>query len=273
MTEYRSIDSLDGTAISYAHRGAGPGLVIVPGNNRMAHNYDRLAGELADRFAVSVIDRRGRGASGPQGPDYTLEREIEDLRAVQQAEDAHLVFGHSYGGLVALQSARADRSLDRLVVYEPAVSLNGSFDLSFLPGFERLLAAGRRTRAMALFLHRTRLTPLPGSTPRVVFLALAALLVGGRSGVEMRDLMPTTPPELTEVARYDSDGATYAEVMARTLLLGGTRTPAYLLGVLEPLSRVIPRARVELLDGADHNAPDESAPRAVAEHLGAFLAG
>jgi pimeloyl-ACP methyl ester carboxylesterase len=272
MTEYRSIVSLDGTAISYAHRGAGPGLVIVPGNNRMAHNYDRLADELAERFAVSVIERRGRGASGPQGPSYALEREIEDLRAVQGAEDAHLVFGHSYGGLVALQSARTDRSLDRLAVYEPGVSLNGSFDLSFLPDFERLLAAGRRARAMALFLHRTRLTPLPDSTPRLVFLALAALMVNGKSGAEMRDLMPTTPAELTEVARYDSDGATYARVTAKTLLLGGTKTPTYLTGVLGPLSRIIPQSRVEMLDAADHNAPDESAPRAVAARLTAFLA-
>ncbi|GAA5206441.1 alpha/beta hydrolase [Microbacterium kyungheense] len=273
MTGTRSAVSLDGTSISYAHTGAGPGLVIVPGNNRVAHNYARLAGELADRFAVSVMERRGRGASGAQGRDYCLDREVEDVQAVQRAEQARLVLGHSYGGLIALQSARTDRSLDRVAVYEPAVSVNGSFDLSFLPDFERLLAAGRHARAMALFLQRTRLTPLPDATPRFVFQGLAALMVRGKSGTEMRDLMPTTPPELTEVLRYDSDGAGYAEVAAKTLLIGGTKTPAYLTDVLETLSHTIPHSHVEMLEGADHNAPDESAPQTVAKRLAAFLDG
>lgn len=64
MTEYHSVVSPNGTTISYSSQGAGPGLVVVPGNNRMAHNYDRLAGALAHHFRVSVIDRRGRGGSG-----------------------------------------------------------------------------------------------------------------------------------------------------------------------------------------------------------------
>jgi pimeloyl-ACP methyl ester carboxylesterase len=271
MKESRTVDSRDGTLIGYTRRGAGPGLVIVPGNNRMVHNYDRLAAALDAHFTVCIVERRGRGASGPQGPNYGIEREIEDLRAVQRAESAQFVFGHSYGGLIALQSARGDRSLRRLAVYEPGVSLNGSFDLSFLPEFERHFSAGRRARAMALFLQRTRLTPLPDSTPRFVFLALAALMLSGQGGAEMRQLMPTTPPELAEIERYDSDGTPYRELSAETLLLGGTSTPAYLTGVLEPLAQLIPHSRVEMLQGADHNAPDESSPAIVAERLIAFF--
>ena len=273
MTDYRSVVSRDGTEISYAHVGTGPGLVIVPGNNRMAHNYRRLVDELAHRFAVSVIDRRGRGASGPQGAAYGLDREIEDLRAVQRAEHAGLVFGHSYGGLIALQAARGDRGIQQLAVYEPGVSLNGSFDASFLPEFEDLLAANRHIAAMSLFLKRTRLTPFPASTPRFVFSALSALMVGGRNGAEMRSLMPTTPPEIREIMRFDSDGANYAEITADTLLLGGSKTPTYLTGVLDPLQRIIPTARVAMLHGADHNAPDESSPRVVAQRLETFFAG
>jgi pimeloyl-ACP methyl ester carboxylesterase len=273
MTEYRSVDSPDGTRIGYARHGAGPALVVVPGNNRMAHNYERLADALAGRYAVSVIERRGRGASGPPGGDYRLERAVEDLRAVPRAEGARLVFGHSYGGLIALQSARTDPSLDRLAAYEPAVSLDGSFDLSFIYDFERLLAAGRHAGAMALFLRRTGLTPFPAATPRFVYLALSALMVSGKHGAEMRNLMPLTPPELAEVVRHDSDGSDYAQVTATTLLLGGTRSPGYLTGVLDPLARIMPNASVGLLEGADHNAPDENSPLIVAEHLAAFFAG
>lgn len=87
----------------------------------------------------------------------------------------------------------------------------------------------------------------------------------------MRGLMPTTPAELTEVLRCDSDGLSYAEVTAKTLLIGGTKTPRYLTSVFDSLSRIIPRCQVEMLDGADHNAPDENAPQTVAERLAAFL--
>lgn len=53
--------------ISYRTTGTGPGLVIVPGALALATDFDRLAAALAARFTVHTIERRGRGASGPQG--------------------------------------------------------------------------------------------------------------------------------------------------------------------------------------------------------------
>ncbi|WP_348788759.1 alpha/beta hydrolase [Leifsonia sp. NPDC080035] len=269
MTTTGSVTSQDGTTIAYRTTGAGRALVVVPGNNRMAHDYDRLATALGDAFAVTVIERRGRGASGPQGADYALDREVEDLAAVAEAVGASDVFGHSYGGLVALVAARAGRIIHRLAVYEPGVSIDGSFDLSFRGRFRELLGRGKHVRAMALFLHRTRLLPF-GWTPYPVCWALSVLMVGRRG--EMRDLMPTTPAELDEVARADGDGMAYAAITADTLLVAGTRSPGYLTGVLEPLSRIIPRSHRVSLDGADHNAPDESAPERVAVELRRFFA-
>ena len=265
-----SAESRDGTTIAYLRQGEGPAIVVVPGNNRMAHNYERLASGLEDAYTVVTLERRGRGRSGPQGVDYALEREIDDLRAVADAESAEVVFGHSYGGLVALAAALDDRRFSRLAVYEPGVSLNGSLDLSFLPEFERLLSDGHHIRAMALFLRETRLVPI-GNAPGFVYLALSALMVGGRNGTEMRELMPTTPPELKQIARFDSDGARYATIESETLLLGGSKSPAVITGVLEPLSHLIRNSRVDMLEGADHNAPDESDPTRVASVLRDFF--
>ena len=81
--------STDGTAIAFQTRGRGPGLVIVPGNNRMAHNYDVLAELLSTAFTVHVMERRGRGASGPQGADYRLEKETADLELHPRLRRAH----------------------------------------------------------------------------------------------------------------------------------------------------------------------------------------
>jgi pimeloyl-ACP methyl ester carboxylesterase len=263
-TTTAAVTSADGTTIGYRRTGTGPALVVVPGNFRMAHHYDKLAQALGDTFTVCVIERRGRGGSGPQGPAYGIEREIEDLCAVATEVRATLVFGHSYGGLVALAAARAQRRFARIAVFEPAISIDGSFDLSFRHRFRDLVARGKNVRALALFFHRTRLIPLP-RTPYILCWALSWLIVG-RAG-ENRDLVPQTPAELDAVAEANGDGSSFASIQAETLLIRGTRSPTYLTGVLDELSQVIPGAHLMTLDGADHNAPDESGSERVAAEL------
>ncbi len=263
------VTSEDGTTITFLEYGAGPGLVIIPGNNRRAHHYAALAGLLADSYRVTVIDRRGRGQSGPQGPDYRIDREAEDVQAVMAARGATWLFGHSYGGLIGLHAALLQPPA-ALAVYDPGVSLDGSFPAGWLPRFTRLLDEGRHTAAMTTFLHETRLTPL-GNAPKLVFRALAFMLLRGSDGPDTRAMMPTTPGEVGEVVRLDSDGSRYAAITCPTLLLGGGAAPAYLRNVLPRLAQIIPDARYDIIDGLDHNAPDLNAPEAVAGRLAAFM--
>jgi pimeloyl-ACP methyl ester carboxylesterase len=261
-----SATSRDGTAISFRSIGDGPGLVIVPGNNRRAHHYDQLALILAERHSVHSIDRRGRGDCGPQGENYSAGCEAEDVAAVLEATDSDSVFGHSYGGLIGLRLA-LHRNLRHLAVFEPGVSINGGFDLSWLSEFDRLFYRGRRIAAMTLFLRRSRIVPI-GNAPAFVYRMLATLLLyGGRDGAETRALMPTTPRELHEIARLDSDGTEYATITAETLLLAGTRTNAYLTRTVVELREILPNASAEVLEGLDHNAPDLSAVETIGRRL------
>jgi hypothetical protein len=55
--------------------------------------------------------------------------------------------------------------------------------------------------------------------------------------------------------------------MARTLLLGGEKSPAYLTGVLPQLTSILPNADYAILPDLDHNAPDENAPDTVAQQI------
>ena len=116
---------------------------------------------------------------------------------------------------------------------------------------------------MATFLKRTRLTPL-GNAPMPVFRGLAYLMLHGADGAETRPMMPTTPAELAEIVRLDSDGGRYAAIDSPTLLLGGRKSPGYLTGVLPELVPVIPASRCRIRDGLDHNAPDLNAPAVIA---------
>jgi len=270
MPDSPAVTSRDGTTIGYTTTGTGPGVIIVPGNNRMAHNYARLAACLSGEFTVHTIERRGRGRSGPQGDNYSILTEVEDVRSVMAATGATNMLGHSYGGFIALQAARAEPLIRKLIAYEPSVSLNGSFDLSWLPEFEAAFHSGKNLKATVIFLRKAKLSVV-STWPTPVLYALAGLLLSGPSGREMLSLMPTTSAEIREVQRADTDGAEYRAISASTLLLGGEKGAAALLQILPELQKIIPRARVTLLPGLNHNGPDlgpvEAIATAVAAHL------
>ncbi len=253
----------DGAAIGVLSLGAGPGIVVVPGNNRRAHHYEGLARGLAGAHEVHVVERRGRGVSGAQGASYGVETEVDDVLAVMERTGARMVFGHSYGGLVALHVGLR-RPLDALVAYEPAVSIEGSFDASWLNTFTQQLDGGHPTAAMATFLKGTDLLPYKATS---LLWAIAFLMLHGSGGRETRDMMPTTPAEIGEIVRLDSDGSRYAGIASRALLLGGEKSPAYLTGILPRLAAIIPSAEYAVLPGLDHNAPDENAPDDVAQQI------
>jgi pimeloyl-ACP methyl ester carboxylesterase len=78
------VQSRDGTEIAYWTTGHGPPLVVVHGTPADHTRWWPLLPHLERHFTVHAIDRRGRGASG-DSPEYTLDREFEDVAAVVDA--------------------------------------------------------------------------------------------------------------------------------------------------------------------------------------------
>jgi pimeloyl-ACP methyl ester carboxylesterase len=264
-----TMTSADGTTIGVLSHGTGPGLVVIPGTTRRAHHYDDLARALGDRFTVHAIDRRGRGMSGPQGPGYSIEDEVEDALAVLDGTGSNLVLGHSYGGVIAMRLAMR-RPLASLVVYEPALSVNGSIDLSFLPTVVDLIARRRLGTAMGRWITGLGLQPF-GRAPQVLYTALGWLMLHTRDGADERATFRTAPAEAVQIQRLDSDGSEYAAITTPTLLLGGGSSPDYLRYALRELDRILPNGTLVLSPQLDHNAPDVNAPEIVAGLVRAFL--
>lgn len=86
-----------------------------------------------DHFRVIAYDRRGYQQSRQRGP-LSLDGHAEDLAAIVDSVGSDLptiVFGHSYGGVVAIRSLELGATFDGLVTYEPplprAVTRTGSF--------------------------------------------------------------------------------------------------------------------------------------------------
>ena len=55
----------DGVDLGWTSLGQGPGLVIVHGSMQSGRSQLELAQLLAPHFTVHLLDRRGRGRSGP----------------------------------------------------------------------------------------------------------------------------------------------------------------------------------------------------------------
>jgi pimeloyl-ACP methyl ester carboxylesterase len=264
--------SADGTPITYRSVGHGPAVLLVPGALALAADFDALARELADRFTVHTIERRGRGQSGPQGDDYSIERECDDVAALQAATGAALLFGHSFGGLVALEAARTSRAFEKIAVYEPGVSIDGSIDTSWAPTCQAQLDRGRDLAAFITFVRG--LNPeTSGKAPRWLLRLIPPIAIKKQERAQKYRLLPSTIREHAEAARLDNSYRRYGDITAEVLLMAGKDAAKTGAGrASQTLLPVLPNASVTNFPELDHFGPEKK-PEQVAEALSAFFTG
>ena len=263
--------SQDGAKISYLTMGSGPSVLVIPGALSMAADYAAFASALAEHFTVHIIERRGRGRSSPQGDDYSMIKEREDVLALQQKTGASLLVGHSFGGLVALEVARNNPSLTKLAVYEPGVSIDGSIPMDWMPGYEKKLAEKKYLDAFVEFSlgvgpERAR------NTPPWLMKLLLPLFLNSHERKLMLGLLPENLREHQEVARLDSSYENYREIAADVLLMyGGKSNTTWVDLSMERLAVVLPRSETKKFPKLDHFGIDKKAPREVAQAVTAYF--
>jgi pimeloyl-ACP methyl ester carboxylesterase len=267
----RTVRSTDGTTISYHTSGTGPGVLVVPGALSDAADYTALADALAAHFTVHTVQRRGRGGSGPQGHEYGIAAEYADLAAVRAATGARYVFGHSYGGLVALEAARRDPGIAKLALYEPGVSVQGLIPMGWIPQYRQFLAQGRPFDAFATFVIGAGPTAARRN-PRWLMSAVLRLVFRGERRAKIFQLLDANLHEHEEVGRLDDSYPNYREVSADVLLMAGGKSDLpWVAPAFDRLTEVLPSARVHTFPKLDHFGPDQKGPADVAEAVTAFL--
>ncbi|MFC4062627.1 alpha/beta fold hydrolase [Planomonospora corallina] len=263
--------SADGTAIGYLTTGTGPGLIVLGGALRTSEDYLPLATALTRSFTVHLVERRGRGVSGPLGPRYSLEREVEDLRAVQAETGARLAFGHSYGGLVVLEAARSPRAFDRVALYEPGVPVD-PVPTGWMAPYRERLAAGDPYGAFVHFIRGAG--GAPAFLARLPHWYLRSAMRIGFRGPAWRRMLPLLEANLAEheqIAAQQGRLAEFAAVTAPVLLLCGSRTPRGTRAEFGALRGTLPGAALETLDGLGHFGPEGRSAPVVAERVRDFL--
>jgi pimeloyl-ACP methyl ester carboxylesterase len=276
-----TVASRDGTRLAFRSVGEGPSIIVLHGAMETAQSHLDLATELAGRARIVLPDRRGRGASGPARPEDGIDRQIEDLQAVIAATGAQGLFGVSSGALVALEAARVLPDLDRVALFEPPLSIDGSLAMTWLDRFDAEIVSGRTSSALVTGMLAAEMGPqwmLRLPRPILELMTSAMLRMEDRgapaNGVSWRTLAPTLHVDGRILADMDGALARFADVRADVLLLGGSASRPYLRGALDDLEKVLPHARRVVLAGLDHgaagNRDQRGHPDAVAIELRPF---
>ena len=256
----RHVSTPSGVKIACEVSGSGPPLVLVHRAGSARWGFTLLRPLLEERFTVVAVDRRGRGDSDDGDGPYAIESEFEDVAAVvRDAGEGALLFGHSYGALVAAGAAPLIEGLPRLVLYEPPMG-GALADPVQIERWESMIEGNDRELAVSEFLES-----IGGYSPEEI--------------EQMRDTpvwelrmkaAPTLPRELRAEGRLRLEQLGLGLLGIPVLLLVGSDSPDWGRRSTTAFAQTLPHAEVHTLEGHGHGGT-VSAPELVAGELASFL--
>lgn len=249
--------------IAWEATGAGSPVLLIHGLGYARWGWEPIMGGLSARHRMISFDNRGIGASDvPPGP-YTMADMAADALAVLDAAgvDRADVVGTSLGGMVAQELAvTAPDRVERLVLLCTTPGFSAELPV---PAGTRQLMVEAATLPPAVALRRFVVNALgeapdPGIVERILAYRLAA------------------PQDPAGWAAQAAAGASFQLgdrgplIGAPTLVVTGSADRVVDPSSSEVLARLIPGARLEVIDGAGHlffwERPDETCAL-ILEHL------
>ena len=259
MTTFK-VRSKDGTLIACERSGTGPALVLVHGTSADHTRWKLVLPMLEKKFTVYAVDRRGRGQSGDSAV-YSIEREYEDIAAVVDSiQEPVNLLGHSYGALICLEAALRVSNLNKLILYEPALSTGAAFyPPSLRTRIQDLIDSGNREEALILFFHE-----IVGLSEKQI----AAF----RKEPEWADRLMAahTIPREFVADDYILDPRRFGNLNVPTMLLQGSESPDFLRTATQIVHSALPNSRLVTMSGQQHIAMG-TAPKMFVHLVTQFL--
>jgi pimeloyl-ACP methyl ester carboxylesterase len=267
MIETRTLTTTaaDGTTVRALDEGQGPVLLILHPGMETGTRYQKVAAILARRFRVVRLHRRQYRLDLKRdvrlGDPCTVAQEVEHVLAiVKMVNGPVVIYGHSSGGPVALESLLASpSSFAGGMIYEPASVIGPPGDLHLgydtIPrdgdvgeGLRRAraaLAAGKPGQALGIF------TTIAAGWP-----GWAAHMAGNLVALipAYRRLIPCQIDDLEAMERLGVRLGAYSRISLPTELLGGDRSPKPLQETVAAVANTIPSATHVVLHGQGHDA-------------------
>lgn len=231
-------------------------LVCLHASAASAREWDALVALLPPRLHALTPDLLGYAGPlrWPVGTAVSLDEEADAVAPLLPAHGAHL-FGHSYGGAVALQLAlRRPERIRSLTLYEPArfALLAGDPALADL----RRLAGRIGERVHAGRLHEAAEAFVDEGSGGGRWAALGAR---ARQAVVRR--MPKVDAEFGALFADRVPASAYTKLEMPVRLVGGSCSPPRAGQVLDRLARLLPAATRVTLAGLGHGGPIEDPAR------------
>lgn len=240
----------------FREAGTGTSVVCIHSSASSSGQWRALMERLAHRFRVIAVDLYGSGktAAWPQDHPMYLDDELALLSSVfQAAGDRFHLIGHSFGGAIALKGALEYRDrLISLVLYEPVLfsvlmahAPQGDAAreiLSVRDDTIRLIDEGNLDASAQRFVDYWMGQGTWTATPQTQRPVLAAA-------------MRAVKPEWHAAFYEPTPLSAFAAVDVPTLFLTGTKSKASARAVARLVTAVLPRVRIEEIEGVGHMAP------------------
>jgi pimeloyl-ACP methyl ester carboxylesterase len=222
-----------------------------------ASQWRQLGAALGSRYQLTAPEHYGCERTGPWIGLHAFTLADEAARTIALIDGSerkvHLV-GHSYGGGVALHAAlaRSDR-VASLTLYEPSA-------------FHLLKAMGEKAQAAFLEIAGVADTTAEGvvagdnrnaATAFVDYWSGAGAWATLRPSVQAALIrwMPKAPLDFHALMQEATPAAAYAKLGMPALILRGQHAPRPTRLIAETLPKLLPAARLMVIDGAGHMGP------------------
>ena len=277
-----SVTSKDGTVIGYRELGYGPGVIILHGSMSTGYNHLQLAELLANTFTIYLPDRRGFGLSGPYNREHTLQNEVEDLNALLVKTGTHNVLGVSAGGIICLKAALSLPAIHKLAIYEPPLFKNSAVPAAIMKRFDDEMAQGKVSAALTTTTKGVPLmSEMFSAMPRWLLEFMTKRMISfeekqsSSAYASFRELAPTLHHDGQVIIEMSGQQESLRAIRAEVLLLGGSKSTAFLKAGMDRVATVLPHSRRVEFPGLNHsctwNTDRGGQPGPVAQELRRFF--